>query len=178
MKTLRDRVAPGVWQRSLAEVLDEVAKYATVTRTASTSDAKGLALALLVKLPPDYIEFVTRFGSLRVDGDDRFGFGQLEVFGAATVQDARQRFRVQCDRWAGPPDWRQQTDKRYAQLQRAYRDMVPVIQLSDVMHQSVDCVGRDGRMYVVDIKSWQIEPDHGRSFTAQLLERLAGVVVR
>jgi len=177
--TLRDRIDANVWNGSLDDVLEQVAKHATVTRGQPVPDPKGLALSLLTTFPDDYVEFLRRSGSLRVEGDsENYGFGQLEVFGVQTLADARRRFREECDGWTGNANWRQASEPRYAQLQRAYREMVPVIQFSDVMHQGVDCFGRDGRMHVVDIKSWQIEPDHGRTFTAQLLERLAGVIVR
>jgi hypothetical protein len=61
-------------------------------------------------------------------------------------------------------------------LRVAYRHMAPVIQLSDVMHQGVDCFGPNGKLYEVDVKSWSIEPPKG-TFAGRLAERLGAVVV-
>jgi len=179
--TLEDRLEPRDWTGSLADVLTQVAKHAIVRRGTPLSDEsiRVLEVALAMNLPADYREFLGHLGSLRVDGDPEYGFGQLEVFGAGTLLNARRRFREECNNWAGPTDWQERTsDRIYDQLRRAYREMVPVIQFSDVIHHGVDCIGPDARMHVVDIKSWAIEPDHHRSFTAQLLDRLRAVVVR
>lgn len=197
---------PNYYELPLEQLVDRIAEHATVTRGALASDADiaRLEATFEIAFPDDYRRFLQTIGQLTIVGDPSYGFGTLEVYGSANLEQMRERWRAEFEQWCGPgwadfspdgpaadPDAREKLrdelaledeyiaafqDDGYDMLRIAHRYMVPIMATPDELHRVATCAGPGGRLYTVSIKDNEIEPPRG-TFLSRLLDHLEGLIV-